>query len=176
VVTVPQSRGAKSDERDAFHLAEQLRTGAVKNWVFKEPGAYRTLRELGRTHAMLVQDVVRVQNRIKALYRSRGVAVAGTSVYSENNRNEYLAKLPDATRAATETLYAQYDAVERMATARPVFRSDGRRDRRRCPRASGSRSRSRHTSRSPRNGAFAPFVPPTPQSDPWRHDRARIVS
>ena len=24
--------------------------------------------------------------------------------------------------------------------------------------------------------AFAPFVRPTPQSDPWRHDRARIVS
>lgn len=27
-----------------------------------------------------------------------------------------------------------------------------------------------------RNGAFAPSVRPTPQSDPWRHDRARIVS
>ena len=27
-----------------------------------------------------------------------------------------------------------------------------------------------------RNGAFAPFVRPTPQSDPWRHDRGRIVS
>jgi glutathione S-transferase len=24
-------------------------------------------------------------------------------------------------------------------------------------------------------GAFAPFVRPTPQSDPWRHDRGRIV-
>ena len=24
--------------------------------------------------------------------------------------------------------------------------------------------------------AFAPFVRPTPQSDPWRHDRGRIVS
>jgi hypothetical protein len=114
VVTVPESRGPKSDERDAYHLAEQLRTGALKNWVFKEPGAYRMLRELGRTHAMVVQDVVRVQNRIKALYRSRGVAVSGTSVYSEKNRNEYLAKFPDATRAAAETLYAQYDAVERI--------------------------------------------------------------
>jgi hypothetical protein len=29
---------------------------------------------------------------------------------------------------------------------------------------------------SPRNGAFAPFVRPTPQSDPWRHDPGRIVS
>jgi transposase len=114
VVAVPQSRGAKSDERDAYHLAEQLRTGALKNSVFKEPGAYRILRELARTHAMVVQDVVRVQNRIKALYRSRGVAVSGMSVYSEKSRNEYLAKLPDATRAAAETLYAEYDAVERI--------------------------------------------------------------
>ena len=32
----------------------------------------------------------------------------------EKNRNEYLAKLPDATRAAAETLYAQYDAVEQI--------------------------------------------------------------
>ncbi len=42
--------------------------------------------------------------------------------------------------------------------------------------ASGSRCRSRHTSLSPRNGAFAPFVRPTPQSDSWRHDRGRIAS
>ncbi len=27
-----------------------------------------------------------------------------------------------------------------------------------------------------RDGAFAPFVRPTPQSDPWRRDRGRIVS
>src|SRR5262245_57329752 len=114
VATVPQSRGQKSDERDAFHLAEQLRTGALKNGVFKEPGAYRTLRELGRTHAMVVQDVVRVQNRIKALYRSRGIAIAGKSVYSEKSRKQYLDKLPDASRGAAETLHAQYDAVEQI--------------------------------------------------------------
>jgi hypothetical protein len=29
---------------------------------------------------------------------------------------------------------------------------------------------------SPRYGAFAPFVRATPQSDPWRRDRGRIVS
>lgn len=34
----------------------------------------------------------------------------------------------------------------------------------------------RHTSLSSRNGAFVPFVQPTPQSDSWRHDRGRIVS
>jgi hypothetical protein len=95
-----------------LHLAEQLRTGAIKRRVFKEVGEYRTLGELGRTHAMIVQDVVRVQNRIKALLRSRGIAVVGKSVYSEKGREEVVEKLPDASRGAATTLYAQYDAVE----------------------------------------------------------------
>jgi transposase len=112
VAMVPESRGQKSDESDALQLAEQLRTGAIKRHVFKEVGEYGTLRELGRTHAMVVQDVVRVQNRIKALLRSRGVAVSGKSVYSEQGRVVCLEKLPDVSRGAAKTLYAQYDAVE----------------------------------------------------------------
>lgn len=112
VAAVPESRGQKSDEKDAYQLAEQLRTGALKKRVFKEVGEFGTLRELGRAHGMIVQDVVRVQNRIKALLRSRGVAVSGKAVYSEKGREEFLAKLPDASRGAAKTLYAQYDAVE----------------------------------------------------------------
>jgi len=114
VAMVPESRGQKSDESDAFALAEKLRTGAIKKRVFKEVGQYQTLRELGRAHAMVVQDVVRVQNRIKSLYRSRGVAVAGKAVYSETGRQPALEKLPEATRGAAMTLYAQYDAVEEI--------------------------------------------------------------
>ena len=53
-----------------------------------------------------------MQNRIKALLRPRGVAVSGKSVYSEKGREEFLAKLPEASRGAANTLYAQYDAVE----------------------------------------------------------------
>src|SRR5262249_54081569 len=112
VARVPERRGQKSDERDAVHLAEQLRTGTLRGSVFKEVGQYKTLRELARTHAMVVQDSVRVQNRIKALFRSRGVPAAGESVYSEKGRKEYLGKLPDASRGAAKTLYAQFDAVE----------------------------------------------------------------
>src|SRR5512132_2971167 len=65
VAMVLESRGQKNDARDAFALAEQLRTGGIKKHVFKEVGEYGTLRELGRTQTMVVQDGVRVQNRIK---------------------------------------------------------------------------------------------------------------
>jgi transposase len=114
VAMVPESRGQKSDKGDALALAEQLRTGAIKKRVFKEVGQFKTLRDLGRAHAMVVQDVVRVQNRIKSLYRSRGVAVAGKTVYSEVGRGPLLEKLPDGARAAAMTLYAQYDAVDKI--------------------------------------------------------------
>lgn len=106
--------GQKSDERDAFFLAEQLRVGAVQRAVFKEVGTFKVLRELSRAHSMVVQDVVRVQNRIKSLYRSRGVPVSGTEVYRKDGRGSWLEQLGPGTRAAAETLYAQYDAVQEV--------------------------------------------------------------
>jgi len=114
VVGVSDSRGPKSDERDAFSLAQQLRIGAIDRRVFKETGTYTRLRELARTHMMIVQDVVRVQNRIRALYRSRGVAAAGRTVYSVDGRQPWLAKLPEAQHSAATMLYAQYDAVQEV--------------------------------------------------------------
>lgn len=106
-----ERRGPKSDAIDAVKLAEQLRTGTIEKRVYKDRGTYRELRELGRAHAMIVRDVVRVQSRLKAMFRSRGVAVAGKAIYSAKGRSAPLEKLPSGTRAATETLYAQYDAL-----------------------------------------------------------------
>jgi transposase len=106
-----ESRGPKSDAIDAVKLADRLRTGSIERRVYKDGGRYRVLRDLGRAHAMVVRDVVRVQNRLKSLYRSRGIAVTGKAVYGSKSRVEYLEQLPPGTRAATETLYAEYDAL-----------------------------------------------------------------
>lgn len=115
VEAVSESRGQKDDERDALGLAERMRTGAIKRTVYKDTSsAYRQLRELGRTHTMVVRDVVRVQNRIKALFRSRGVSVSGKGIYSEEGRKAPLERLPEASRGAAETLFAEYDAVAKV--------------------------------------------------------------
>ncbi len=106
-----EQRGPKSDALDAVKLADRLRKGTIERRVYKDRGVYRELRELGRAHAMIVRDVVRVQNRLKSLYRSRGVQVTGKAVYSTKGRVEPLKQLPAGTRAATETMYAQYDAL-----------------------------------------------------------------
>lgn len=114
VALLPRRRGQKNDEGDAQRLAEQLRTGAIERRVFKEQGAFSTVRELSRVHMLIVQDVVRVKNRIKALYRSRGVSGRGETVYSKTGRDALLPKLTDATREAATMLYQEHDAVEEL--------------------------------------------------------------
>jgi transposase len=111
VTHVSESRGQKNDERDAFALAEKLRTGAIETTVFKHVGAFAMLRQLVRAHALIVQDTVRVQNRIKALFRSRGVRVVGKNIYRAEKRAEYLRELPTSSHAAARLLFAQYDAI-----------------------------------------------------------------
>jgi transposase len=111
VMHVSESKGQKSDEHDAFALAELLRTGAIETSVYKPVGAFGTLRQLVKAHAMIVTDTVRVQNRIKAVFRARGVRVAGKSIYQPTKREPYLAALPASSRAAACLLLAQYDAL-----------------------------------------------------------------
>jgi hypothetical protein len=63
---------------------------------------------------MIVRDVVRVQLRLKALYRSRGVPVADKTVYAAAGREAWVTKLPEPCRGAAMTLHAQYDAVQEV--------------------------------------------------------------
>lgn len=111
VARINDSRGHKSDELDAFRRAEELRTGAIKNPVFKAPRLYSRLRELARVYSMLVRDVVRVQLRLKAMYRARGIATPGTGVYGPRAREQWLGQLPVSSRWATEKLHEQYDQL-----------------------------------------------------------------
>jgi len=111
VTGVTNSRGPKSDMRDAYALAERLRIGAVEQSVFKAPKQFAELRELARVHGMLVTDVVRVQLRLKSIYRSRAISTAGLAVYSQKTRGEYESQLPEAQRRATSKLYAHYDLL-----------------------------------------------------------------
>jgi transposase len=111
VIHVGESRGQKDDARDAFALAERLRTGSIGTTVYKQVGPFAALRQLSRAHTMVVQDTVRTQNRIKALFRSRGVQVGGKAIYRAIERADWLSKLPVSSRSAAQVLFAQYDAL-----------------------------------------------------------------
>src|SRR5438874_9126036 len=73
--------GNKSDKIDARKLADLLRTGMLRPVYHGEHGL-RTLRELGRSYQTISQDLNRVMNRIKALYRGWSIPCAGTQVYA----------------------------------------------------------------------------------------------
>ena len=106
---VTESRGQKNDTRDAYGLAEKLRTGALDKRIFKAPREFSVLRELARMHLTVVRDVVRVQSRLKSLYRSRGIAVPGASVYGARDREDWEKRLPPSARRRAARLYAQLD-------------------------------------------------------------------
>jgi hypothetical protein len=112
VVTVKRERrGSKDDQRDALELADKRLTNSIEVRIYKEVGRYGRLRELSKAHRMQVRDSVRVQNRILALYRSRGIAT-DDSLYNPKHREEWIAKLPARMQTAADSLLRQYDVVE----------------------------------------------------------------
>jgi transposase len=113
VAKVESSRGAKSDRRDAFALAELLRTDGVTTRVFKDVGSFGALREACRVHTMVTNDVVRTKNRIKSMFRSRGIPT-DSSVYSKRERSAWLKKLPTNKRVPAQALYDELDHQEEL--------------------------------------------------------------
>ena len=103
--------GNKSDRIDARKLAEMLRTNQLKSVYHGEHGL-RTLKELGRSYLTITQDVTRVMNRIKALYRGWGIPCSGSTVYAHRHRAEWLAKIEQpGVRIRAERLYQQLDVL-----------------------------------------------------------------
>ena len=103
--------GSKSDQIDARKLAELLRGNHLKPVYHGEQGL-RTLKELARSYLIISKDVTRVMNRLKALYRSWGIACAGTKVYAPRHRSEWLGKISEAgVRRRAEHCYQQLDAL-----------------------------------------------------------------
>jgi hypothetical protein len=108
VAHVAESRGPKDDVRDASTLAERLRTNAIDTTVFKDTGTFSTSRHVAKAHAAEVQDTVRVQCRLRALFRSRGIPTS-KPMDAPRHRAAWLAKLPPSSRGAAALLDAQYD-------------------------------------------------------------------
>ena len=106
--------GNKNDRIDARKLADLLRTGLLSAVYHGEHGV-RTLKELARSYLALTQDLTRVMNRLKALYRSWAIPCAGERVYSPRHRGEWLVQLTDAgALRRAEFGYQQMDALQAL--------------------------------------------------------------
>jgi transposase len=101
----------KSDRLDARKLAEGLRMGSLKP-VYHGNALVPALKELVRSYRTLVSDTTRVMNRLKALYRGRGIGCAGTRVYSPRFRDQWREQLQEpGVRGRADLLYKQLDLL-----------------------------------------------------------------
>jgi transposase len=102
--------GNKSDRIDARKLAELLRGGQLSA-VYHGDAGVKTLKELARL--AVTQDVTRLMNRIKAVYRSQAIGCAGDRVYAARHRSEWLEQLTEpGLRRRAERLHEQFDLLE----------------------------------------------------------------
>jgi Transposase/Transposase IS116/IS110/IS902 family len=103
--------GSANDRIDARKLAELLRLNSLRS-VYHGENGLRTLKELARAYLTISKDIVRVMNRVKAVYRSWGIPCAGQSVYNPGHREEWLRKITQTSvRRRAELFYEQLDAL-----------------------------------------------------------------
>src|SRR5207245_2076776 len=122
-------QGNKGDQVDADHLSELLRRGALRA-VYHGSADRVTLKELTRTYRNLVEDATRVMLRLKALFRARGIATAGTAVYHPRYRARWLAQLLEGgARFPAAALYAELDVLRQpRPKAKAGMVTEARRD------------------------------------------------
>jgi transposase len=103
--------GPGNDALDARELADRLRTRQTGTPVFKAPREWARLREAVRLETKLLQDSVRAKQRLKSLYRRRGVACVNEQIYAPRHREAWLGKLPSAVRPSAEIQGQEVDAL-----------------------------------------------------------------
>jgi Transposase len=86
--------GSKSDRVDARKLAELLYTKMLRPVYHRENGM-RAVKELARSYVTISKDQARVMIRVKALYRSWGIACSGKQIYTVRHRASWLGKIKE---------------------------------------------------------------------------------
>ncbi len=121
--------GNKGDKVDADQLSKLLWRGGLRA-VYHGSAGRATLKELTRTYQNLVEDMTRTMQRLKSLFRARGIKTPGRGVYHPKQRGEWLAKLPErGARFRAEALYAQLDVLRELRPkAKAAMVAEARRD------------------------------------------------
>jgi transposase len=110
--SIAQAFGQLGDGLRSESLARLLRMGELKS-VYKGDPQQVALRELFRAYDNLVSNATRAQNRLKAIYRSRGIECSGRSLLRADQREFWLAQLPEqASRFRAQMLLLEIDNLQ----------------------------------------------------------------
>jgi transposase len=109
--------GNKCDRIDVRKLSHLLRAGLLRPVYHGDHGT-RTLKELAHCYESLVRDRTRVKNRLKAIYRGRGIKCEGEQVYNPEKRAPWLAQLAEpGVRQRASSLYSQLESLNIQVAA-----------------------------------------------------------
>jgi transposase len=107
---VAKKQGAKTDFRDALHLANELRTNHLQA-VYHDTSHWMHLRTSVSGYLDIVEEIVRFKNRLKAVFRLEAIATDENSFYKNKDRVDDIAS-PSAKFVA-ENLYRQIEFLEK---------------------------------------------------------------
>jgi len=106
--------GNKGDRIDVQKLSELLYLGALRPVYHGDHGT-RALKELARNYESLVRDRTRVKNRLKAIFRGRGISCEGDQVYNLRKREDWVRRLSErGVRQRAASLYEQLESLNTM--------------------------------------------------------------
>src|SRR5207249_8216338 len=99
--------GNKGDRIDVQKLSQLLQAGMLRPVYHGDHGT-RALKELVHGYESLVGDRTRVKNRLKAIYRGRGISCEGEAVYQAKKQEQWLGRLAErGVRQRALSLYSQ---------------------------------------------------------------------
>lgn len=110
-VYVAKKAGAKTDFRDALHLAQELRTGHLQS-IFHDSSHWMQLRVSVSGYLDVVQEIVRTKNRLKSVFRSEAIDTKENSFYKNKDRVRELSN--DSAKFVSERLFAQIEYLEEV--------------------------------------------------------------
>ncbi len=107
---VAKKQGAKTDFRDALHLAQELRTNHLQP-VFHDTSHWMEIRTTVSGYLDIVEEIVRFKNRLKAVFRAQAIQTDENSFYKNKVRVKEL-KNPSAKFVA-ERAFEQIEFLEK---------------------------------------------------------------
>lgn len=108
--------GNKSDHIDIGKLGRLLRLGELKP-VYQGAKSNQGLKHLAHSYQELVADTTRTKNRLKAVYRGRGISCKGEGIYGHEQRERWLAKLETKEmRTRAGALFSQLDYLAQLSS------------------------------------------------------------
>ena len=106
---VAKKSGAKTDFRDAIHLANELRCGHLKE-VFHDNSHWAQLRTSVSGYLDIVQEIVRFKNRLKSVFRAEGLKTDENNFYK--NKDRCIELKNDSARFVATNLFSQVEFLE----------------------------------------------------------------